>query len=272
MSNRLRVTLETGPKGKKVAAVAPDWPGLSRGAKTADEAIEKLRAYIPRYSPVARLAGMGAAFDAIDGVDVVEWYEGKGMTDFWGISFAFSSFDRQDVPAAELERDLTLLQACWAFFDDVRVRVSAEMQKGPRGGGRDRDQIVRHVLANEQDWAKGVGVLAADGAVFTDEGLREHRDALYRAIRAYHSECKQPGKVAKWPLRFLIRHTAYHTRTMPGKWRTRTRRSWRGDAGLSAQPSPSLATATQSIPATPRWPRKYPNWPACSMMWRMQYS
>ena len=30
----IRVMLEIGPKGKKVAAVAPDWPGLERGAKT----------------------------------------------------------------------------------------------------------------------------------------------------------------------------------------------------------------------------------------------
>ena len=45
-----------------------------------------------------------------------------------------------------------LMQACWAFFDDVRSRVSAELQRGPRGGGRDRDHIVRHVFANEQDW------------------------------------------------------------------------------------------------------------------------
>jgi hypothetical protein len=28
MANNLRVTLEIGPKGKKVVAVAPDWPGL----------------------------------------------------------------------------------------------------------------------------------------------------------------------------------------------------------------------------------------------------
>src|SRR5947207_670426 len=33
MADHLRVALEIGPKGKKVAAVAPDWPGLQRGAK-----------------------------------------------------------------------------------------------------------------------------------------------------------------------------------------------------------------------------------------------
>jgi hypothetical protein len=38
------VMLEIGPKGKKVAAVAPDWPGLSRGAKTEEAAVERLLA------------------------------------------------------------------------------------------------------------------------------------------------------------------------------------------------------------------------------------
>ena len=33
----------------KVVAVAPDWPGLSRGAKTGEAAIERLLAYRPRY-------------------------------------------------------------------------------------------------------------------------------------------------------------------------------------------------------------------------------
>jgi hypothetical protein len=192
-------------------AVAPDWPGLERGAKSGEEAIERLRSYIPRYAQVARLAGMNAAFDAIRNVDVVEQYPGTGSTDFWGISFAFSSIDRQDMSGGELERELMLMQACWAFFDEVRRRVSAEMRKGPRGGGRDRDRIVRHTFAAEQDWAKGVGVLTPDGAMLTDEGLRAHRDAYCHAIRDYHSQGKWAGKMAKWPLRYLIRHTAFHT-------------------------------------------------------------
>ena len=161
--NHMRVTLEIGPKGKKVVAVAPDWPGLARGAKTEEAAIERLLSYVPRYAPVAKLAGMDAAFAAITDVDVVEHYPGTGSTDFWGISFAFSSIDRQAMSSEALERELTLMQACWAFFDDVRSRVSAEMQRGPRGGGRDRDQIVRHTLATEQDWAKGLGVLTPRG-------------------------------------------------------------------------------------------------------------
>jgi hypothetical protein len=44
--------------------------------------------------------------------------------------------------------------------------------------------------------------------VLTDQGLQTHREAYCEAIRSFHAE----GKMArKWPLRFLIRHTAFHT-------------------------------------------------------------
>lgn len=211
MTNNIPVTLEIGPKGKKVVAVATDWPGLERGAKTEAEAIERLRAYIPRYLPVAKLADMNAAFVAAKNIDVVERYPGTPSTDFWGISFAFSSIDKQEMSVDELERELTLMQACWAFFDDVRSRVSAELQKGPRGGGRDRDRIVRHTLAAEQDWARGVGVMTPKDAVLTDEEVPAYREAYCQAIREYHAQGKMAGNRAKWPLRFLIRHTAFHT-------------------------------------------------------------
>ena len=95
MAKPARVTLEVGPKGKKVVAVAPDWPGLERGAKTGEEAIEKLRSYVARYAPVAKLAGMDAEFEAIKNFKVAEQYPGTPSTDFWGISFAFSGIDKQ---------------------------------------------------------------------------------------------------------------------------------------------------------------------------------
>jgi hypothetical protein len=204
----LRLVLEVGPKGKRVVALAPDWPGLERGAKTGEAATERLLAYVPRYAPVARLAGMDDEFAAVGPVDVVERYAGTGSTDFWGISFAFSRIDRQEMSSDELARDLALMRACWAFFDEVRSRVSADLRPGPRGGGRDRERIVRHIVANEQSWAKKLGLPAAEDAGLSDDGLAAHRDAYCAAIRAFHAE----GKTARtWPLRFLIRHTAFHT-------------------------------------------------------------
>ena len=211
MTDPMRVMLEIGPKGKKVVAIAPDWPGLERGAKTEEAALERLLSYVPRYAPMAKLAGMEDSFASITDTAVVERFPGTGSTDFWGISFAFSSIDQQPMSDEEVARELTLMQACWTFFDDVRSQVSAEMQKGPRGGGRDRDRIISHTFAAEQDWAKGVGVLTPHGAMLTDEGLKTHRDSYCQAIRDYHSQGKMAGKMAKWSLRYLIRHTAFHT-------------------------------------------------------------
>jgi hypothetical protein len=62
-------------------------------------------------------------------------------------------------------------------------------------------------LGTEQDWAAKLGVRPPDGALLTDEGLRVHRDAYRTAIRSFHAQ----GKLARtWPLRYLIRHTAFH--------------------------------------------------------------
>lgn len=210
MADKLRVMLEIGPKDKRMVAWAPDWPGLERDDKTDEAAIARLQAYLPRYAPIASLAGMGTEFTAATSgaVAVVERYPGTGSTDFWGISFAFSDFDQQAMSSDELEHDLTLMRACWAFFDGVRARVSAEMRKGPRGGGRDRDRIVRHTFGAEQDFAAKLGVSAPEGALLTDEGLRAYRDDYCAAIREFHAQ----GKSARnWPLRYLMRHTAFHT-------------------------------------------------------------
>jgi hypothetical protein len=135
---------------------------------------------------------MDAEFAAITSTDVVERYSGTGSTDFWGISFAFSGNDTQAMSSEELARELMLMRACWMFFDEVRSCVSAELRKGPRGGARHRDQIVRHVVSNEQQWAKKLGVLTPDDAILTDEGLKAHRDAYCTAIWALHA-------TARWP-------------------------------------------------------------------------
>jgi hypothetical protein len=141
----------------------------------------------------------------------VEDKVGTGSTDFWGISFSPSATEPGPMGEAELERGITLLRACWAFFDGVAARVSPEMRKGPRGGGRDRDRIIRHTIRTEsEDFAKKVGVRIPEGAALTPDGLRQHREAYVAAMRAYNAgEVKR--RMRSWTLPFLIRHSAYHT-------------------------------------------------------------
>ena len=207
----MRTVIDRGPKGKRSVAFALDWPGWSRGAKSAEVALETLEAYRDRYRPVVVLAGMDAEFDAAGPLEVVEDKVGTGSTDFWGISFAPASTEHGPMDEAELERKLTLLQASWTFFDGVAARVSSEMRKGPRGGGRDRNRIMRHTIRTEsEDFAKQVGLRIPEEAALTPDGLRRHRETYLAAMRAYNA-----GKVEKrmrsWTLPFLIRHSAFHT-------------------------------------------------------------
>jgi hypothetical protein len=209
MAKKLRAALEIGPRGKKVATWAIGWPGLERGAATPEKATEKLLDYLPRYEKVAKLAGLDTEFAMISGITVVEEYPGTGSTDFWGISFAFSSVDTRKMTSEQLERELSLMQSCWRYFDEVRARVSPVMLKGPRGGGRDRDRIVRHTLGTQQDSSKKLAMNAPQDRVIVDaKELKAFRKDYCNAIRTLHAE----GQMARsWPLRYLIRHTAYHT-------------------------------------------------------------
>ena len=188
-----------------------DWPGWSRGAKSADLALEMLESYRERYRPVAGLAGLADEFEAAGRLEVVEEKVGTGSTDFWGISFTPSETEHGPLTEAELERGTTLLRACWTFFDDVAARVSPEMRKGPRGGGRDRDRIIRHVIRNEsEDFAKQVGLRIPEEAALTPDGLRQHRETYVAAMRAYNAG-EVERRMRSWTLPFLIRHSAYHT-------------------------------------------------------------
>jgi len=209
VSDDLRVVLEIGPKGKKVVATAWDWPGLELSGTSEHEALAKLAAYLPRYAVVAGRAGRGAELARQGAITVVETYDGVGSTDFWGISFASCDLDRQAIAVDEWERRLELLRACWAEFDDVAARVSPELRKGPRGGGRSRDEIINHVFGNERvQFARKVGVVTPPGVMLTPDGLQTHRDAFIDGLREYHADGKKVGRT--WTLSYLLRHTAYH--------------------------------------------------------------
>jgi len=207
----IRTVIERGPKGKRSVAFAIDWPGWSRGAKSPELALEMLESYRKRYRPIARLAEMASEFDAAGPLEIVEDRVGTGSTDFWGISFSPSATEHGPLDEAELDRRLTLLRASWSYFDGVAARVSPVMRKGPRGGGRDRDRIIRHVIRNEsEDFANKVGLRIPEEGALTPEALRQYREDYVEAIRAYNAG-KVDRPMRSWTLPFLIRHSAYHT-------------------------------------------------------------
>ena len=208
MTDELRVLLEIGPKGKRVVASAMDWPGLERWGRTDDEAVEKLLAYVPRYAPVAERVGLRAEFERGVTPHILERTHGNTSTDWWGIAHVPSAIEAAPMADEELEGRIGLMRAAWAFFDDAADGVDAPLTLGPRGGGRERDQIVRHVYASERHnfWRK-VAIREADEVRLTPKELADLRERYVAAIRQYHAEGR-PAR--KWPLRFLIRRTAQH--------------------------------------------------------------
>jgi hypothetical protein len=207
MSDGVRVMIEIGKK-KRTVASAFDWPGWDRSGKTEEQALEVLETYRPRYAKVAELAGLGDAFHAAGPLEVVERQPGLGMTDFYGLSMRSATAEHEQMSDAECERKLALLRAAWAYLDAVAARVSSELRKGPRGGGRERDEIVRHVNGAELfEFAPKVGVRTPLDARDDPERLRAHRETLVAAIRDYNA---RDAKTRSWTIQFLIRHSAWH--------------------------------------------------------------
>jgi hypothetical protein len=208
VAGAIRVMIEKGSKKPVAVASALDWPGWDRSGKSEADALQVLAAYRPRYAKVAKLAGLAAEFGRAGDLSVVERVKGSGMTDFYGLSFKSARSEYEPMSKAECERKLALLQASWTYFDDVASRVSPELRKGPRGGGRDRDKIIRHANGAEiVEFAKKVGVNTPLEARESPRELRAHREAFAAAIRDHSAR----GVMARtWTVQFVIRHAAYH--------------------------------------------------------------
>src|SRR5438552_1310262 len=208
MPDSIRVMIELGRKKPVAVAVAFDWPGWERNGTSEEDALRVLDRYRPRYAMVAELAGIADEFSDIGGPVVVERTEGIGMTDFYGLSMRAAGPEEEQMSDAACERKIALLRACWIYFDGVASRVSAELRKGPRGGGRDRDRIVQHVNNVEiSDFARKVGLNTPTEAQQDPAALSAYREAFCTAIREYNA---RGAPARNWPVQFVIRHSAYH--------------------------------------------------------------
>ncbi|MGA9114544.1 MAG: hypothetical protein WB802_12210, partial [Candidatus Dormiibacterota bacterium] len=176
----IRVSLETGSRLSFASAL--DWPGWSRSGRGDEAAVETLRAYAPRYAPVAADAGLEPPDPAR--VEIVERLAGSGTTDF-GAPGTAGQLDREPLTEPEAARLVRILKAGWAFFDRVVAGAPSILRKGPRGGGRDRDVIVDHVVGAEVEaYARKLGIRLPRPA-WDDLGARaREREAIAAALRA----------------------------------------------------------------------------------------
>jgi hypothetical protein len=201
MSRTLRILVEATPKKAYVSAL--DWPGLARGAKTEDQAIELLIAALPRYARVARSAG--ERFDPTDlDLVVADRVPGDAGTE-WGIPSLVVDADREPVDAHEARRLAALVEASWAEFDAVAAAAPEALRKGPRGGGRDRTKIIEHVDGADGAYAATLGLKRT---AETREQVEALRAAVLDVLRAPSDGSPIAGK--KWPQRYAARRIAWH--------------------------------------------------------------
>ncbi len=201
MSKPLRLFVEQTPR--KVFASALDWPGLARGAKTEDQAVEALVAHLPRYARVAHSAG--ERFDPHDfDIEVVRRTEGDAGSAY-GIPSLVAPEDREPVDAREGRRIASLVEASWDVFEAIAAKAPESLRKGPRGGGRDRSKIVEHVTLSDGGYARSMGI---KGDPETAEGLAAIHAAVLEVLRS--TSDGSPIADRKWPPRYAARRVAWH--------------------------------------------------------------
>ena len=200
---RIAVSLETSRT--KAFASAPDWPGWSRAGKDDRLALEALAAYAARYRAVADEAGV--AFDQAPLFEVVETVQGGTGTEF-GVPSVITGLDRRPLSAADAERGARLVEAAWSVFDHVAAASPAELRKGPRGGGRDRDKMIGHVIEADHAYAREIGVRVRPPSLDDRAAVDAERGAMLEVLR--RPSDGSPLADRTWTPRYAARRIAWH--------------------------------------------------------------
>jgi hypothetical protein len=201
------IYLEVG--AKKVFACALDWPGWARAGRTEEAAMEALADYAGRYAPVAATAGVRFPASAGRDLEVVERVKGSATTDF-GVPGVSASADGDRLTRARAGRLASLVEAAWTTLDRVAAGAPASLRKGPRGGGRDRDKMIDHVVSAEAGYLRAVGLRFPPPAFDDSAAIAELRSAFLDALRSARAPVPERERGSPWPWRYAARRVAWH--------------------------------------------------------------
>lgn len=188
---------------KKAFATAVDWPGWSRSGRNEEAALEALAEYAPRYAPIAERAGQ--RFPGAQEFAVVARVAGDGSTAF-GVPGRITDPDREPLTKSQLTARLAVLDAAWDYFAEVAAHAPEALRRGPRGGGRDTSQIVRHCLDAESGYARQLGIKLPAPPSTADWG--ELHDAMRDVLASAGDGEPIAGK--RWTARYATHRIAWH--------------------------------------------------------------
>lgn len=174
--------------------------------------MDALASYAERYAPVASRAEV--SFPSTVTFDVVERMPAGPLTAFAApecrrpFPQMTAEAERQSVSSDAARRLAALVTAAWATFDAIAATSPAGLRKGPRGGGRDRDELIGHVVAADAAYARKLGIKLAKPAVGDVAAITDQREAIAALVRgpSYGSPAAPTG----WTTRYAARRIAWH--------------------------------------------------------------
>jgi hypothetical protein len=202
---RIEIGEEIG--AKKTFVWALDWPGWCRGGKDTALAIDALLEHHTRYAIVAREAGLTLPDASTEDLETVISVPGGAGTDF-GVPSAITDLDRRPTTAAEAKRLAGLVEAAWTVFDRVVAGAPAELRKGPRGGGRDRDRMAGHVVDADHAYAREMGIKLPTPSLADRPAVEAERAAMLEVLR--RPSDGSPLVDRRWTSRYAARRIAWH--------------------------------------------------------------
>lgn len=212
-AQKIDIYLEIGQK--RTFAGALDWPGWCRSGRDEESALQALLDYGPRYGRVLSGTRLGFKPPAeLSSLVVKQRLKGNATTDFGAPALA-PSRDADPVSTKELARFEKILRACLrTFVTDVEAASGERLETGPRGGGRQVEGLIEHVLGSNEGYLSSVGwKLQRDTKADWDEQVEETQQALLGALRASargEIPAKGPRGGVRWSARYFVRRVAWH--------------------------------------------------------------
>jgi hypothetical protein len=203
--------------GKKAIAWSLEWPGWCRIRKSEEEAVQALIETEERYRVIAQRAALEFAPGELV---VVERLAGDANT-AWGVPSVLAPAETRPMDAGTAKRNVALLRASWDLLEETVASSPPYLRKGPRGGGRDRDEIWRHVIEAERMYARKIGVRHRPFEANDKSALRAMQEEVAAVLSQPSSG--EPLVEGGWNASYAVRRIVWHV--VDHIWEIEDRRS-----------------------------------------------